>query len=198
MIRQWIERDLNGRHVRYVVLTALLAAAVAPALAEEARPVNFLPTPTFGLRLDRARLIPRVSNELESFAAFDLLSSPGTGLREHALFETMSDKIKHDGKRVTSRALRDQLVEMTGLDRAFSDDRPGGGPGRAARFTFGIHSLTPEVGVKYRVGSAAFRFHVDTSGELGLSLAGGGDTRSGISATFDGGDRYMIRARLGF
>lgn len=188
-----------GRHGRRFAAAALLAlAAPALALAEEA-PAEFpIQPPTFGLRIDRSKFLPRVTNELESFSAFELLSQPGTGLRDHAMFQVMSDKIKQDGERVTRRALRDHLIELTGLDRTLASERSAGDPKRPMRFTFGTHGLRPEIGMKYRVGDAAFGFRVDSSGELGLSLFGSGAGRSGITASFDGDDSFALRARLGF
>jgi len=175
----------------------VMLCLAAPALAEGPR-LEFKPRELSGLRLDRSSLMPRVANELESLAAFDRLSQPGTALQDHAMFEELRDKILRRGDRVTRRALRDHLLEMTGLDQSFSSGRSGGHEPRPMRFTFGVHSLRPQVGVKYRVGVAAVRFHVDSGGELGVGFSRRGTHRAGISATFDGRDQIGLRARLGF
>jgi hypothetical protein len=151
------------------------------------------------LRLDRSSLTPRVANEMESLTAFGMLSQPGDGLQDHAMFEELRDKIRRRGDRVARRALRDQLLEMTGFDRGFGDTGAGRADAKTMRFTFGVHSMRPEVGVRYSVGQANFRFHVDTSGELGVGLSRRGAGRAGVAASYEpGDDSFRIRARLGF
>ena len=191
----YLKQGSVRRQGQWLLMIVMLCLAV-PALAEGPR-MDFKARPS-GLRLDRSRLMPRVANELESLAAFDLLSQPGTGMQDHAMFEELRETILRRGNRVTRRALRDQLLELTGLDQSFST---GGAPAaapRPMRFTFGIHSLRPEIGLKYNLGAAAFRFHVDTAGELGVRFSRRGANRAGVAVTFDGSNQYTLRARLGF
>lgn len=191
-----LKRDSIGRHGRWLA-TIVLFGLAAPAMAEGPA-FRFETRPVSGLRIDRSRLVPRVSNELESLTAFELLAQPGTGIQDHAMFEELRDKILRRGEKTTRRALRDQLLEMTGLDRSFSSGRSNRDARGPMRFTFGVHSFRPEVGLKYRLGGTAFRIRLDSSGELGLGLSRNGARRSGITATYDGDQAFGLRARLGF
>jgi hypothetical protein len=208
-----VSRDQMRRHagakVRLLRSTGLLAAALtitgtalaaeAPqaktdARSDEPRGLHF--------RLDRDRLVPRVSIEMESFASFRRAAEPGLGLRDHVLFAEMSDAVRRGAKHVTRKAVRDYLLEAAHLDRGIDHVRQEirGEPSAERRIDWhvGFHHTLPEVGMRYRLDHGSVRFVVGATGDAGFRYRDNRFERAEFSAVFDGHDTFHVRVRLGF
>ncbi len=154
-----------------------------------------------GIRLDRERLLPRVSIELESFATFGLQAAPGSRLSDHVLFDELSESVRRGAERTTRRVVRDYLFRASNLDRGIDQARAGifgSSEPRNLRFTFGVHSMNPEVGLERRVGQQVLRFVIEPTGDVSLRLRGARFERSEVAVRYDGDDTFTLRARLAF
>lgn len=190
---------LTGLLVAALMITGTALAADVPKAetdAEDDKPRGLK------LRLDRDRLAPRVSIEMESLASFHRAAGPGLGLRDHVLFEEMSDSVRRGAKRVTRKAVRNYLLEAVNLDRGIDRVREGirGAPSaeRDIDWHVGIHSMLPEVGMRYKLNHGSVRFTVGAAGDAGFKFKDDRFERAEFSAVFDGDDTFFVRARLGF
>jgi hypothetical protein len=190
---------LTGVLVAALLITGTALAADVPKAETEAkddRPRGLK------LRLDRDRLVPRVSIEMESLASFHRAAVPGQGLRDHVLFEEMSDAVRRGAKRATRKAVRNYLLEAVNLDRGIDRVREGirGKPSakRDIDWHVGIHSMLPEIGMRYRLNHGSVRFVVGAEGDAGIKFKDNRFERAEFSAVFDGDDTFYVRARLGF
>lgn len=190
---------LTGLLVAALTITGTAVAAEAPkadteAKADERRGLR--------LRLDRERLVPRVSIEMESLASFHRAAGPGIGLRDHVLFDEMSDAVRRGAKRATRKAVREYLLEAVHLDRGIDRVRDGirGTPSaeRDIDWHVGFCHMLPEVGMRYRFDHGSVRFIVGAAGDAGLKFKDDRFERAEFSAVFDGDDTFYVRARLGF
>jgi hypothetical protein len=186
----------------WILLAALTIAGTAAAADAPASSAEDNERHGFGLRIDRERMVTRVSIELESFATFDHAAGPGSGLHDHVMFEEMSAKVRRGAERVTRRAVKNYLLETIKLDKGIDSVRKGvRGPrtgSRKMRFNFGFHSALPQVGVTKKVGQGSLRFQVGAEGNFGVRFRNKRFERADVSAAFDGDDTVTIRAHLGF
>jgi hypothetical protein len=190
---------LTGLLVTALIITGTALAAESPkaeieSQADKPRGLN--------LRLDRDRLVPRVSIEMESLASFHRAAGPGMGLRDHVLFNEMSDAVRRGAKRATRKAVRNYLLEAVNLDRGIDHVRQEirGVPSaeRAIDWHVGFHHMLPEVGMRYRLNHGSVRFMVGAAGDAGFRFRDDRFERAEFSAVFDGDDTFYVRARLGF
>jgi len=208
LVRNQMRRHA-GAKVRLHRLTGLLVAVLmiaGTALAAEAPKADTKAKEGerrgLNLRLDRERLAPRVSIEMESLASFHRAAGPGMGLRDHVLFDEMSDAVRRGAKRATRKAVRDYLLEAVHLDRGIDNVRREirGVPSaeRNIDWHVGFHHMLPEVGMRYRLSHGSVRFMVGAAGDAGFKFKDDRFERAEFSAVFDGDDTFYVRARLGF
>jgi hypothetical protein len=195
--------DVRLRRVLIGFSVAALVAAGAGVAAEEPRAASDSGRGRVGgLRLDRERLAPRVSIQLESFSSFRRVAGPGMGLRDHVLFDELTESVRRGAKSVTRKALRNYLLEAVNLDRGIDRLRSEiRGERRATRdvdFHVGFHHMLPEVGVRYRLGSRSLRFSVGADGDVGVRLTTDRFANADVAVGFDGNDEFRIRTRFSF
>lgn len=208
-----VVRDVWRRHagakVRLHRLTGLLVLALAISGTAQAADVPKAETDAeadkprgLNLRLDRDRLVPRVSIEMESLASFRRAAEPGQGLSDHVLFDEMSDAVRRGAERVTRKAVRNYLLEAVNLDRGIDHVREEirGAPSaeRNIDWHVGFHHTLPQVGMRYRLDHGSVRFVVGAAGDAGVKFKDNRLERAEFSAIFDGDDTFYVRARLGF
>jgi hypothetical protein len=190
---------LTGLLVAALTITGTALAAEAPKAETES---NADKPRGLNLRLDRERLVPRVSIEMESLASFHRAVGPGMGLRDHVLFDEMSDAVRRGAERATRKALRNYLLDAVNLDRGIDHVRQEirGVPSakRNVDWHVGFHHMLPEVGMRYRLNHGSVRFMVGAGGDAGVKFSDDRFERAEFSATFDGDDTFYMRARLGF
>ena len=186
----------------WVLLMAMTIAGTAVAADAPATDAKETKRRSAGLRIYGERLAPRVSIEMESFAAFNHVAGPGNQLHDHVLFEEMSASVRHRAERVSRRAVKNYLLETINLDKSIDNVRDGiRGPRthpRKMRFDFGFHSALPQVGLKTKLGQGSLRLRVGAEGDVALRFRNSRFERAEVSAAFDGDDTVVIRAHLGF
>lgn len=157
------------------------------------------------IRLDDARLSPRVSLAMESLTTFESVAGPGTSLEHHVLYDEMTDSIRRGAERVTRKALKNYLLNSLRIDQGIDNVRQGvrGAPSTSTstssrwRYQFGVHSLSPEVAVRYRMKQNSVRFKLNAEGEMGVRVNTSRFEGASVNAWYDG-DRLEIGASLGF
>jgi hypothetical protein len=195
--------------------TGLLAVAMTitgTALASETPRVKASETPRvkaaeaegrrLGIRLDRERLAPRVSIELESFSTFHQAAEPGVGLQDHVMFDEMTRTVRRGTKSVTRKAIRNYVLEAVRLDRGIDHVRESIRGSRHEKrdldFHFGVSHMLPELGMRLKSGAGTMGFNVGIEGDAGLRFSANRFERAEFSISFDGEDTFKFRARLGF
>ncbi len=180
-------------------LAALLLTGTA--LAEEpSKPESRAKAPTF--RFDTKKLVPRVSIELESLSAYRRIAQPGHQLQDHVLFDQLAANVRRDVERMTRKAVKNYLLEVINLDRGIDSIKTQirGEPAERSsmRFRLGFHSRLPVVGVSYDTGPGEMGLKVGADGAVGLHYRDSRMKQADFSASFDGEDRFEIRALLAF
>jgi hypothetical protein len=120
------------------------------------------------------------------------------------MFEEMSATIRRRAKGVARRAIRDQLLRSIRLDRGIASVRNsvrGGAKSedRDLDFHFGVHSMLPEVGMRYKLRSgSAMGLTIGAAGEVDFRFRVDRAGRADFSAGFDGEDTFHVGANIGF
>ena len=186
----------------WILLTVLTIAGTAGAADAPATDTEQSKRRNAGLRIYGERLAPRVAIEMESLTTFKHAAGPGNQLRDHVMFEEMSESVRRGAERVTRRAVKNYLLDTINLDQSIDNVRNGiRGPRtepRKLRFDFGFHSAVPEVGVTTKLGQGSLRFQAGMEGDFAVRFRNNRFERAQVSAYFDGDDSYVIRAHLGF
>jgi hypothetical protein len=188
------------RRISTAAARAVLLMAVLPAFAADGPPVphdllmtrhNWLAPVSIDLSreigidrerlsLDRSRFVnsywlPKMSANLSQTGAGGLATYPGRSLSEEVFYEDVSDRAFEKMHRATSRALKDYLMEETGI----SDLIGGVGDaversklGRMAQSTLGIDlgvsHLAPEVAFRPKLAEGMVRVSVRMTGSVGF------------------------------
>jgi len=186
----------------WILLTVLTIAGTASAADGQAIDTKQDDRRGAGLRIYGERLAPRVSIEMESFTALDHSAGPGNELRDHVMFEQMSESVRYGAERVTRRAVKKYLLESIKLDQSIDNVRneirgPRTEP-RKMRFDFGFHSALPQVGVTTKLGQGSLRFRFGAEGDVAVRFRNYRFERAEVSASYDGDDTVFFRAHLGF
>ncbi len=180
-------------------LAALLLTGTV--LAEEpSKPESRAKARTF--RFDTRGLQWRVSLELESLSAYRRIAQPGHQLQDHVLFDQLAANVRRDVERMTRKAVKNYLLEVINLDRGIDSIKTQirGEPAERSsmRFRLGFHSRLPVVGVSYDTGPGEMGLKVGADGAVGLHYRDSRMKQADFSASFDGEDRFEIRALLAF
>lgn len=193
---------IRKRMVCWFVAVLLLTGT---ALADEPLTAESRSTaPVF--RFHTAKLAPRVSMELESLSAFQRVSEPGQRLQEHMLFEQLTASVRRDIERVARKAVKNYLIDVINLDRGIDSIKSrvrGESVERVERrggmgYRLGFHSGLPVVGVSYDAGPGKIGVKVSADGAVGLRYRDSRMRQADFSASFDGDERFEIRALLAF
>jgi len=140
---------------------------------------------------------------MESLSSFGRAET-GLSLNDHVMFEEMSATIRRRAKGVARRAIRDQLLRSIRLDRGIASVRNSvrGGAQSGSRdldFHFGVHSMLPEVGMRYKLRSgSAMGLTIGAEGEVDFRFSVDRAGRADFSAGFDGEDTFHVGANIGF
>ena len=191
---------MTPRRVVCWFLAALLLTGTV--LAEETfRPERRTKAPTF--RFDTKRLVPRVSLELESLSAYRRVAQPGNGLQDHVLFDQLTQNVRRDVKRMTRKAVKNYLMDVINLDRGIDRVKErvrGEEPAerRSVHYQLGFHSRLPVVGMSYDAGPGVLGLKVGGNGSVGVHWSDSRMKQADFSASFNGEDRFEIRALLAF
>jgi len=170
-------------------------------LAEEpSKPESRAKVPTF--RFDTRKLVPRVSAELESLSAYRRVAGPGYQLQDHVLFDQLTANVRRDVERITRKAVKNYFMEAINLDRGIDSIkmrvRGERGERRGMRFRLGFHSQLPVMGVSCDTGPGKLGLKVGADGAVGIHYRDSRMRQADFSASFDGEDRFEIRAHLEF
>ena len=119
------------------------------------------------------------------------------------LFDQLAASVRRDVERMTRKAVKNYLMEVINLDRGIDSVkmRVRGEPSErrsSMRFRLGFHSRLPVVGVRYDTGPGEMGLKVGADGAVGLHYRDSRMRQADFSASFDGEDRFEIRALLAF
>jgi hypothetical protein len=154
-----------------------------------------------------ARVLRRVSLELESLSAFRQSGQPGLSMLDDVLADELTDAVRSDLKRATRRAVKDYLLQASMADRWFETirgrlarTRSSGGVTRSSGLDLdvGFHRLLPELRLGLQTGGGSLRFRLGAEGAVGVNFRSGQRQRNEIRAEYDLEDGFSLLYGLVF